>query len=206
VRSLAIPQEAFPYLVAQRGALDDMRGDPGVWCTKYLDVIEAEMRLIEPYLPKRCASILDVGSGMGGIDALINEHYGGACHVTLLDGIDDSPTVELHRKTFNDMSIAARFLHANGVETMDWIDANDAHRSTSRHYDLVVSFKSWCFHVEPARYLDLVHAGCIPGQTVLIIDVRRDKPAWLWELGTAFKLERQIFAGPKTITNEYRAR
>jgi SAM-dependent methyltransferase len=153
IDSLAISRDAYPYLVVQRGALDDMKGDAGTWIAKYIDVVCSEFRSIEPYLPEECESILDVGSGLGGIDALLNEHYGGNCQVTLLDGVRDPPQVTTHNQTFNDMAVAKDFLAANGVGRFDFIDANDDHRLAPRRYDLIVSFKSWCFHIEPERHL-----------------------------------------------------
>lgn len=202
---LVIPEEAFDYLVAQRGALDDMKCDIAKWCNKYMDVIRSEMHSIEPFLPQDCASILDIGSGMGGIDAYINAHYGGGCHVTLLDGIDDPPEVTLHRKTFNHMGIARKFLAFNGVASMDWIDANADAPKVARLYDLIVSFKSWCFHVEPARYLDLVASAC-HAETVLLVDVRKDKPEWRAQLVTRFRVLDTVFDGFKFATLRLRPR
>lgn len=196
---LTIPEAAYPYLVAQRGALDDMKGDSATWMRKYCDVLTHEYQLIAHHLPASCASILDVGSGMGGLNAYINAHFGGKCHVTLLDGVDDPPEVELHRKTFNDMEIARAFLSANGVGRFDFIDANDAHRRVSRTYDLIVSKQSWCFHYEPKRYLDLVLSAC-HANTVLIVDVRRQKPHWLEDLLDVFQHDRIIYDGVKTVT------
>jgi hypothetical protein len=169
---LIIPENAFPYLVAQRGALDDMRGDRALWCRKYLEIIDSEMRLIESYLPTTCEAILDVGGGMGGIDVLLSRHFNG-CHVSILDGLSDPPMVEAHAETFSNMGAASEFLTINGLTSFDFIDANQANPTAGRFYDLVVSFKSWCFHVEPARYLKFVESCVIQGKTKLIIDVRK---------------------------------
>jgi len=204
--NLRIPDGAFPYLVAQRGALDDMQADRALWGAKYDEVIAAEFASIAAYLPRNCDALLDVGSGLGGIDALINDHYGGGVHVTLLDGVLDPPQVDLHRKTFNHMGVARHFLKMNGVEKFDYIDANDAHRFARRKFDLVVSFKSWSFHVEPAVHLDLVVSSCIPKKTELLIDVRRDKAAWLMQLDEAFRFVEVVCDGPKARTMRYIAR
>lgn len=169
---LVITESAFPYLVAQRGALDDMRGDHDLWCRKYLEVLDSEMRLISTYLPSTCDAILDVGGGMGGIDILLSRHYNG-CHVTILDGLSDPPSVEGHAETFSNMGAASEFLSGNGLASFDFLDANQPNPSPGRLYDLIVSFKSWCFHIQPAVYLQFVKSCVIPGQTQLIIDVRR---------------------------------
>jgi hypothetical protein len=202
IADLKITHEAYPYLVAQRGALDDMKGDPETWSAKYCDVLSSEFRSIEPHLPKTCHAILDVGSGMGGIDALINAHFGGDCEVCLLDGVDDPPAVELHGSTFNNMRIAKNYLELNGVKRFAFIDANDAHRHATVRADLVVSFKSWCFHYAPERYLDLVLLACHP-ETVLILDIRRDRPEWLKTVQEHFLCTDLVYAGIKFCTYRF---
>lgn len=196
MESLKITREAYPYLVAQRGAIDDMRGDPQIWASRYSETLQSEFRSIENYLPKACDSILDIGSGMGGIDALLNDHFGGDCRVCLLDGVEDEPTVIQHNATFNNMRIAQDYLRANGVRSFSFIDANGASPKAAARYDLIVSFKSWCFHYEPERYVDLVISAC-HSQTVLIIDVRRDRTDWLKTLNDRLTSTHMIFAGIK---------
>lgn len=219
IESLNISREAYPYLVLQRGALDDMKGDPGTWCAKYIDVLYSEFRSIEPYLPVACESILDVGSGLGGIDALLNEHYGGDCQVTLLDGVDDPPDLSRHNVTFNSMQTAKEFLLLNGVSHFDFVDANDVNARVVRQYDLIVSFKSWCFHIEPERYLALVLSACTPQHTQLIVDVRGGRRArlgsdvevdqhyrYMRALSDAFQHRSMIHYGIKFETHLFEAR
>jgi SAM-dependent methyltransferase len=201
-----VPGDAYPYLQMQRGAISDMRGDYQVWLQYYTEALFSEFDLIEPYLPLRCDSILDVGSGLGGIDALLNQHYGGDCRITLLDGVDDKPFVQSHSKTFNHMGIARQFLNANGVTHFDYIDANGSFRSAPRFFDLVISFKSWCFHYEPERYLTLVKSACISGQTKLIVDVRRDEPAWSSLMRKEFTHLDTIYMGSKFYCAVFQAR
>lgn len=206
---LVITENAFPYLVAQRGALDDMRGNHALWCKKYLEVLSAEMHLIQPYLPTSCDVLLDIGGGMGGIDILLSRHFGG-CHVTILDGLSDPPMMEKHAETFSNMGAAAEFLKVNGVTSFDFIDASTTDRSASRLYDLVVSFKSWCFHIEPQRYLDFVLKSIIPGQTKLIIDVRREPEhvgaEYMRTLTKNFRHIGCVFRGIKFETHWFEAK
>lgn len=219
LESLNISTDAFPYLVLQRGALDDMKGDPQTWCGKYIDVLCQEFAHMEGLLPEKCSAILDVGSGLGGIDAMLNDHYGGECQVTLLDGVNDPPLVSSHSVTFNNMRVAKHFLALNGVKHFDFIDANDPNRKALRKYDLIVSFKSWCFHIEPQRHLDLVLSACEPGHTMLIVDIRGGRRANLFDdaaakrrydtmrlLSTHFKHLGMVWYGEKFETHRYEAR
>lgn len=198
---LTVPLEAYPFLQLQRGAISDFAAsDASIWLQHYADSLYGEFDSIEPYLPRQCSMILDVGSGLGGIDALINRHYGGDCLVTLLDGVADKAEVDLHRETFNDMQVAQRFLAANGVERFDFIDASAPHLAAARKVDLVVSFRSWCFHFEPSTYLDFVVGCCIPKHTRLFIDVRANKPEWEGLLRRAFQFVDMVYTGTKFST------
>jgi hypothetical protein len=206
---LVIPESAFPYLVAQRGALDDMRGDRELWCRRYLEILDSEMRMVEPYLPTTCDAILDVGGGMGGIDILLSRHFDD-CHVTILDGLSDPPMMEKHAETFSNMGAASEFLRVNGVSSFGFLDANTPARDASRLYDRIVSFKSWCFHLEPQRYLDFVVKSVIPGQTKLIIDVRKQpehlETEYMRALTKEFRHIGSIFRGIKFETHWFEAK
>jgi SAM-dependent methyltransferase len=195
-----VPGEAYPYLQMQRGAISDFAADSAdTWLLAYTNSLFSEFDSIEPYLPKVCETILDVGSGLGGIDALLNQHYGGDCEICLLDGVDDHPMVESHAKTFNDMQVARRFLSANGVHRFSFIDAGNP-MPPNFFFDLVVSFRSWCFHLEPKLYLDFVRRYSIAGATKLIVDVRRGKPEWLEDLKMGFRHVDTIYQGAKFST------
>lgn len=196
---LVITEAAYPYLVAQRGALDDMRADPQLWSSRYADVINAEYVRMRDHLPNHCDRILDVGSGLGGIDILLNRHFGGDATVILLDGVDDPPEVTLHRETFNSMSVAQEFLAINGVTRFAYIDANNAHRRISGAVDLIVSCKSWCFHYAPSKYIDLVKSAC-HSDTRIFIDLRYGKLQWRDELEKEFSFEKHIYGGLKFDT------
>jgi SAM-dependent methyltransferase len=205
LNAINISKDAYSYLVTQRGALDDMKADPRIWCEKYTEVLFSEFRSIEPFLPKVCRRVLDVGSGLGGINILLNEHYGGDLSVTLLDGVDDSPDCEKHASTFNDMGVARQFLALNGVSKMTYIDANDAHRFATGTYDLIVSFKSWCFHTPPELHLPLVLQACRPG-TRIIVDMRGGQRAMRGEGSNADADAEKAYEYMRTMTKYFRHR
>lgn len=179
VNPIAVPEEAYPYLVAQRGAISDMREDRQTWLDMYGKQLVEEFARMQPYLPADCKTILDVGSGCGGIDILLSRHYGHEVDITLLDGIDDPPVVTKHARTFSHFAVAERFLKVNGCSKVRGIDARRAPGVAPRYWDLVISQKSWCFHYPPWTYLGIVESGCT-SDTVLIIDIRSDKE---WKRG-----------------------
>lgn len=205
---LIISDRSYPYLVAQRGAIDDMKDDPVLWCARYSEMLFSEFNCIEPYLPLTCDAILDIGGGMGGIDVLLNQHYGGDVAVTLLDGTHDAPEMTRHCETFSNYEIARHFLQQNGVHQVHSIDASDAVLHAPSFYDLVISLKSWCFHVEPKRYIDFVRANSITGGvTKVIVDMRhRDREPerhyeWWKQMSAAFRHVNMIHQGVKFETH-----
>ena len=203
---ISVPEAAMPYLIAQRGAISDFRQNRDTWLELYAEQLSNEFKFIKPYLPESCGSILDVGSGCGGINILLNDHYGGDCEVTLLDGVDDLPSVTKHAETFSSYSVAERFLKVNRVKKVYGIDARRAPNLAPRFWDLIISQKSWCFHYEPERYLSIVKSGCTADETRLIIDVRKDQPAWLTRLRFHFHHIATAFVGTKHTTEVFEAR
>lgn len=202
---ISVPPRAYPYLVAQRGAISDMREDRLKWLTLYANQLANEYRAIELYLPTRDlagASILDVGGGCGGINILLNRHFGGDATVTILDGIADPPAVTKHSSTFGNFDVAKEFLAANGVQIVKGIDASTAPIVAREMYDLVISQKSWCFHYRPERYLPLVKSG-MHAESVLIVDVRKDCPGWIDTLREHFPHHGTAYSGLKYSTEVF---
>lgn len=205
---ISVDDRAFEYLRIQKGNLDGYTHRRAEWQIKYEADIRATFEQIARWLPPgdpvERVGVLDVGSGLGGIDVLIRRHYerrGETIALHLLDGIDDAPVMNLHRETFNDMAVALGFQEANGLggEAFRAWDAMEM-RSTSAafdcKFDLVVSFGSWCFHYPPSVYLKKIYRALAPG-AVVILDVRRHKLEWMGQLEAPFDLITIVNAKPK---------
>lgn len=182
---MIVDDNHFAYLKLQRGALDHLAGDRAAWRVAYQDSLTADLETMLPHLPEHCGNVLDVGSGLGGIDVLIDRQYGGDVYVSLMDGIDDPPELKFHNCTYNDMKVARDFLTRNGVVRCGYYSTPPR---GAVEFDLIVSLQSWCFHYGPSAYLSFVRQCCHP-ETVLILDVRTDKPHWREELVDAFGAE-----------------
>jgi len=189
---LEVSDQAFAYLRAQRGRIADLAGDRAAWLEAYNRELVETYHHAAPFLPRICGAVLDIGSGLGGIDVLLARHYCRAPQIWLLDGMADAaPGVcgaARHDRTFNSMRVARAFLKANGVRLAGAIDpalAADLQRPLG--FDLVVSFQAWGFHLEPALYLDAVKRNLAPRGRV-ILDYRRGRLAWLEQILEAFTL------------------
>lgn len=200
---MIIEKKHFTYLVNQHGRVAHERGNFATWKQAYERSIEAIYANIYEVLPRDCRSILDVGSGLGGIDIHLAHHYGCSdTRICLLDGIDDGPEVQWSHKTHNDMSVAFDFLFKNGVKNVSSVPTHLL-GDVSQKFDLVVSFAAYGFHIHPGNYLEdlkkVTHAN-----TVIILEVRRTKEDWLRSFVEAFGTPRVLERQPKYVRVAFR--
>lgn len=202
---LVITEAAWPYLVAQNGALDGLKGDRALWTAAYKQKLLELYQNLEPWLPPPSVDCVDIGGGMSGISILLDRYYNRGDYVggrrdfeiCVLDG-DAPPEMHLHREPFSDNNVAAAFLKSNGVIDPWWIQPSRAvvrpgiewgeDHSDAEMFNLVLSFGAWCFHLPPDAYLEwLLEATDIGQQPVrMILEVRREKAAWRSILGEYF--------------------
>lgn len=213
---LSIDDEQFQYLHLQKGSLDPLKHDRNAWAAAYIRGLRQDFEEMKPYLPIECSSILDVGSGLGGIDIILQRHYESQADgetftlpaLYLMDGVDDKPVMELHRKTFNNARVAKAFMMDNDVPAshvfcIDPADKNTIHDESP--YDVILSLGSWCFHYAPATYLDML-VGCATAETIFVLDVRRDKGEWIEQLTAKLKQVESIRDAAKFDRGVYRLR
>lgn len=188
---MIVEKEHFKYLHVQRGEVSDaFKGGFDAWKAAYLRSLDTIYESIDRVLPARCGSVLDVGSGLGGIDILLARRYPDLV-VHTLDGVDDPPVVESHSKPFSSGRVTADFLKKNGV--VKHIHHAPHTQAFDTKFDLVVSFAAWGFHIFPNDYLPQVKAA-LAKNAVVILDVRHTRRDWVEdfvrELGRPEVLER----------------
>lgn len=206
-QAFTVPDAARPYLIAQRGELSDLAGNPTVWLDAYRASLQTDFDEIGHHLPAHCAALLDIGSGLGGIDALLARAYGHPPDIWLLDGAYDAPVMTRHDLTFSSRSVALDLLRANGIGgSVGYVTpAETCDAITLPLFDLVLSFQAWCFHFPPQAYLALALRHLTQGGR-LIVDVRRDKPVWDADLGRALEHIVTVRDRPKYERRVYRKR
>ena len=178
---MIIEPSHFEYLSIQRGEVSDHRHDFNVWKTAYLESLKEIATTIWPHLPATCERVLDVGSGLGGIDLLLSRKYKTA-RFDLLDGMDYKPHVYNHNIPFSNAEVALDFHRKNGNDRVEcvWPKVPD-----DRKYDLVVSFAAFCFHIAPINYLAGI-CRATHANTRIILEVRRERKDWLKQLVEQF--------------------
>lgn len=198
----------FSYLRLQKGKLEPLAGSRERWHEAYERDLWGTYAEMRPHLPERCSRVLDVGSGLGGIDILLYRHYEGMTGLTLLDGANDPPVMEKHAKTFSNAAAARDFMFHNNVNSAQLWQADPNAGDVlvgGPLYDLVVSFGSWCFHYAPAVYLERVIQASHPA-TVFVLDVRRDKGEWTTQLLERFREVASIRVSAKFARGVYAIR
>jgi SAM-dependent methyltransferase len=175
-----VSQRSFEYLVAQKGELAATLSDgKDHWVNAYKVQLQETLEQIEKYcvMPAR---VLDIGSGLGGIDVKLIEACGSHC--TLIDG-ENGGSMAQHCVPFGSRSSVDAFMADNGIAESDYAYCNpdDLPQAT---FDLVISLRSWCFHYGPELYLDYVMESLRKGGKV-IVDMRRGKHNWRLQMRAA---------------------
>lgn len=127
--------------------------------------------------------VLDIGSGMGTIDILLNRIYremGVTPSFYLVDGLIDEPEIVQSYMTHSNSQVALDYLRRNGVHDVDYLSP-DCLGVITGTFDLVISLGSWCFHYEPKTYLEEVLDQATL-DTHIVVDIRVDErtrePRW----------------------------
>lgn len=171
---MIIEPKHYEYLSIQHGKVGDERGNSENWKRAYRASLDDVLNTIRPVLPTSCTHVLDIGSGLGGIDVLVAHHYDPQPRVCLVDGVDDPPVVKNSYTTFNNAEVAVDFQKKNGVKQAICV----RHIPHDQKFDLIHSYYAYGFHVHPGNYLDDVKKA-MHEKTVCIFDVRRTKREWL---------------------------
>ena len=200
--SLIIEPSHWDYLKIQHGSIasEENLADFAKWQAAYEASLANLLANIEPALPKECGSILDIGSGLGGVDILLGRHYGGAT-VGLLDGIDCPPHTHAANIPFSNAAVATDFHHKNGSK---FVRCYWPAPPPAEHFDLIVSFAAYCFHIAPFEYMPVLMNN-VRSHTVLIFDVRKKKE-WLAPLVTAFGQPKVLYSAEKFIRCAFRGK
>lgn len=160
---IAVPHEAVPYIRWQRTNLEN---DADIK-EAYSAEIAAEFAELEPYLPLAAVAVLDVGSGMAGIDVLFWRKY--RARLFLLDGTGETDVragFQPEMRPYNSMPVARRLLEENGVPR------EEISEGWPFRCHVAVSLLSWGFHYPVSTYLPMVTRVLLPGGR-LILDVRK---------------------------------
>lgn len=166
--------ESLPFLVYQRTEYIKKISQ------MYYDDMKTTFDFLLPYLPKQAYSILDIGSGMAGIDVFLGKHYRNA-KITLLDknGIEDKVKIGYQKSVnefgaYNSFKYATRLLVQNGITNIEF--CNIAEKSFPKGpFDIVISLLSWGFHYPANTYAEDVERST-EDHSIIILDLRKDTP------------------------------
>lgn len=205
-----ISHTAFKYLHIQRGEISDaLQAGRSHWNDAYNQSIADIMKTIRPALPPVVTNVLDVGSGMGGLNVMLDRFYRKKENVSptfwLLDGIGDDPVAQRYPDTFSNFRIAKRFLMDNGLGIKQVQHVHPQAMVFPHQFDLIVSWASWCFHYPPDLYLERVLEAC-HDDTILIIDVRTYNIRWIQTLLEVFDIIGTVHNSRKLVRHVFKKR
>lgn len=114
----------------------------------YGQSVVKDFEMIEPHLPAKVASILDIGCGLAGIDVLLKQKYPDA-KLSLLDSDGKHSNSGFTGGAGGNRQAAEELLAANGVKPDAWLDIGTKELLEA---DLVISLLSWGFHYPLSTY------------------------------------------------------
>jgi len=144
----------------------------------YFDEILEIYRNISKSLPSQSTNILDIGCGIGGINAFIYQHYKNKPNIHLLDkdGIGEIfYGFEKEASHYNNLNLSKKFLVDNGLseKKITTYDISKVEFPNNIEFDLVISLISWGFHYPLDTYLTNV-SDMLTSGGVLILDLRKN--------------------------------
>lgn len=165
---MIIPEECIPLLKEQRTSLQHV--------DEYTYELSNTFDSFRKSLPAKVKSILDIGSGMSGIDVFLSKHYNHSVDITLADKHGVSEKIlsgfSINGNSFsyyNDFELALKLLETNGVPRSNIIVHNLLEQEFPKNsYDIVISLLSWGFHYPIHDYFPSVNKG-----GVIIADCRK---------------------------------
>lgn len=174
---VVITERSRAYLLNQKGELAYTDGAVH-WSREYRVQLEHTFHQIMTIHPNP-RHVLDIGSGLGGIDVLLMQQT--ACQCVLIDGEAGGPEPVAHAIPFCSRAAVVEFMSDNHIAETAYQYASADKDLPQGTFDLVLSLRSWCFHYPPATYLDYVVHSMEKGAH-LILDVRRNHRDWRREL------------------------
>lgn len=158
----------------------------------YSQLIDYDMALIRPHLPQRAGRVLDIGSGIAGIDARLYQVYPFA-HFYLLDrtGLEVMYGTETEQVFYNSQTVARELLASNGVPPaqVHLLEATADYRIGIENVDLALSLFSWGWHYPLGAYAAAVAKAMVTGG-MLVVDVRNVEGEEL--LRESFRLKAEV--------------
>jgi len=200
---IRVSQRSFDYLAQQRGDLARYLGNGG---DHWIEAYNASVRKLFEQIQERAPfprRVLDVGSGLGGIDVLLIRHF--RSRVMMVDGEFGGPRARRHDEPFCSRSAVEAFMADNDVEQDDYEYCPPEEIADAGPFDLVMSLRSWCFHYSPEAYLEYVERNTRTG-AIMILDVRVGKFQWSSSIRSKFDQIEHLERGAKCNRTLFRRR
>lgn len=185
---LIVPDECVPYIRWQRSRFIASKvPDPEDVKRRYAEWVAQDFAGMEPHLPKRVNSILEIGCGMAAIQVFLKRQFPEA-ELSLLDGTGENIVARGAAEEtgkggwngtlqpYNSRAHTELLLGQNGVTVDRWLDVGTKELLRA---DLILSMASLGYHYPLNTYR--LRGFCI-------IDLRR---------GRELRRGKVIFEGPK---------
>ena len=141
----------------------------------YLDLMQKEFLLLEKYF-KQSDKVLSIGSGIGGLEILINNKFNN--HITFIEKNYVSKKIKYgwdkeNQEAYNNLYLLEEFLLKNGLknEKFSLFDF-DKNNFPDTKFDIIISLYSLDYHYEFNLYKDYLYKVMKPESTLIFDTVR----------------------------------
>jgi len=142
----------------------------------YLKIMEAEYNTIEKFLA-RGQKILSIGSGVGGLEVIINSKYE-SCIFTFIERDFISKKIRYgwdnqNSEGYNSLKLLEKFLNMNNLSNKNFelIDF-DKNKLPEKKYDLITSLYSLDYHYKFEIYEDYLRKSSNSNTTIIFDTIR----------------------------------
>ena len=141
----------------------------------YFDLMEKEFLLLKKYL-KNNDKVLSIGSGIGGLEILINKNLNS--HITFIEKNYISKKIKYgwdknNQEAYNNLNLLKKFLLDNDIKKDKFaIFDFDKNKLPDTKFDLIVSLYSLDYHYEFELYKHYLNKVMKP-ETIIIFDTIR---------------------------------
>ena len=162
-----IPDSCVSWIKLQRSGYKNLKKE-------FIEDMVKEYQLMNPFLPEKCESILDIGCGIGGIDVLLDKHYNHP-KIYLFDSnfTSDKIVYGFSDKTsfYNDMLATKDMMILNNIKNYFFLNIKYGFEHLE-HIDLIISLLSCGYYYSVEKYLYQIDKSLSYNGT-LIIDIRQ---------------------------------
>lgn len=143
----------------------------------YHKIMLEEFEKIKNYISENDKNILSIGSGVGGFEIILNNHFKNLKFFFIEKNYISKKVVyswdSTNKEAYNNLDLQKQFLIRNGMNDVNIYDF-DKNNLPDVKYDLIISLFSLDYHYDFYLYYDYFKKVCTPNTKLIFDTIRPD--------------------------------